>query len=54
MKTHLTGLVICILLGVGLMLGLNTIGWLARSLVQGAFIGLLLFVTWEVARWIRR
>ena len=42
MKTHLTGLVICILLGIVLMLGLNTIGWLARSLVQGAFIGLLM------------
>lgn len=54
MKTHLTGLVICILLGVVLMLGLNTIGWLARSLVQGAFIGLLLFVAWEAARWFKR
>lgn len=54
MKTHLTGLVICILLGVVLMLGLNTIGWLARSLVQGAFIGLLIFCAWEAARWVKR
>ncbi|USN14073.1 hypothetical protein PAPPERLAPAPP_03990 [Brevundimonas phage vB_BpoS-Papperlapapp] len=54
MKTHLTGLVICILLGIVLMLGLNTIGWLARSLVQGSLIGLLMFVVWEVARWMKR
>ncbi|UTC29353.1 hypothetical protein BAMBUS_02710 [Brevundimonas phage vB_BpoS-Bambus] len=54
MKTHLIGLTISILLGIVLMLGLNTIGWLARSLVQGAFIGLLMFVAWEAARWMKR
>lgn len=54
MKIHIGGLVICILIGLVLMLGLNTIGWLARSLVQGAFIGLIIFVVWEIARWVRR
>lgn len=54
MKVHISGLVICILLGIVLMLGLNTIGWLARSLVQGALIGVLIFAVWEVARWFRK
>lgn len=54
MKVHISGLVICILLGIVLMLGLNTIGWLARSLVQGALIGVLIFGVWEAARWFRK
>lgn len=54
MKVHISGLVICVLIGLVLMLGLNTIGWLARSLVQGVLLGLIIFAVWEVARWIRR
>jgi hypothetical protein len=54
LKKHLVGLVICVLLGMVLMFGLNTVGWMVGNLVKGLLLGGILYGVWEAARWIRR
>lgn len=54
MKIHIGGFVICVLLGLVLMFGLNTVGWMIGSLVKGVLLGAILFGVWEIARWARR
>lgn len=54
MTKHIVGLVICVLLGLVLMLGLNTVGWLVGTIVKGVLLGGILYGVWEAARWVRR